>query len=180
MVNRQQLLRSGAIALTLMTFVVSLPHDVSAQSDARSSSLGDAVKGTLLDPTTYAPALVGYDSTIRDWKTSQPFFQNGFVEHNARFTVTGLPDDTPISYGAGRNKILKDALATLEMSVVYNLSDRFLEHALAQRYPEHRRMVRAIGWVGRISLASVISYQLSAPHYQQWRQNQERAARLGF
>jgi hypothetical protein len=160
--------------------ITSVSRQGYAQEHPEPSRLTYAVKGVLLDPTTYAPAILAFDATLRDWKTSQVFFENGFVEKNPRFTVTGLPYDQAMSYESGRTQILKDSLGILEVSAVQNFSDRLLEHALLERFPAHQRMVKAIGWVERASVATLMSYRFAGPHYQQWRQNQALAADLGF
>jgi hypothetical protein len=147
--------------------------------DNRPSFLLDVTKRVVLDPTTYAPAIIAYDATMRDWKSSQPFFQNGFVEHNVRFTVSGRADDFPVDYGVGRRRILSDALANLEMSAVNNVTDSMFEHVLGERYPNHRKLIRALGWIEKSAFASYMSYRLSAAHYRQWQQNEQMASQLG-
>ena len=177
--RRQPLVRwSLTCLLALVGLSTSTP--ALAQDDARATRLVRAVKGTALDPTTYVPALLSYDSTMRDWDTSQPFFRNGFFEKNARFTVTGLSYGQAIGYEAGRTQILKDALSVLEVSAVQNLSERLVEQALLRRFPEHQKMVKAIGWVERMSVASLMSYRLAGPHYRQWRENDALASALGY
>src|SRR5438067_2626827 len=101
-----------AIAFAGITGIV-VPSSASAQE--RPSPVTDTFKRVVLDPTTYAPAIIAYDATMRDWNTSQPFFRNGYMERNERFTLTGRPNDVPISYTAGRNRILSDAFLNLEM-----------------------------------------------------------------
>src|SRR5436190_23366105 len=111
MLSRQHFsLRLMAVLVMFMTLVLANAQFALAQDEKPSSAFGNVVKGVFLDPTTYAPAVIGYHSTMKDWNTSQPFFQNGFVEHNARFTVSGRPDDIAVGYGEGRNRILRDAL----------------------------------------------------------------------
>jgi hypothetical protein len=178
MPTRQQASRI-VTAIALMWALLASMSPVAYAQDERPSPLVDAIKHTVFDPTTYVPGIISYDATMRDWRTSQTFFQNGFVEHNARFTVSGLPDDTAIDYGAGRHLILKDALGAVAVSAVQNLATRLLEESLIRRYPEHRKLVRALGWVERVSVASFLSYQLSAAHYRQAQQNQELAIQLG-
>jgi hypothetical protein len=175
-----QRLRGLTTSLVILTCAVATSRDASAQNDNRQSLLSETVKGTLLDPTTYVPAIVSYDATMRDWKTSQPFFQNGFMEHNARFTVSGLADTTPVGYGTGKTQILNDALVTLGTSVLQNAGNRLVAHALLERYPTHRKMVKTMAWIERISVASLMSYQRSAQHYRQGQHNEELAAQLGF
>jgi hypothetical protein len=134
----------------------------------------------VFDPTTYAPALISYDATMRDWNTSQPFFRNGYVEHNARFTISGRPNDTAVGYTVGKNQILKDTLTTFGTSAVQNLSSRLVERALLAKYPEHRKIVKTVGWIQRIGMASLMSYHLSAAHYRQAAHNASRARELGY
>ena len=81
----------------------------------------------VFDPTTYAPAIIAYDATMRDWKTSQPFFRNGFMEHNSRFTISGRANDVPVSYAEGKKRILADAAANLGMSALNNFTGRVFE-----------------------------------------------------
>ncbi len=85
--------------LLLVQVLLLTPWTAAAQDTGRSSFLVDVAKQVVLDPTTYAPSLIGYDATQRDWATSQPFFRNGYLERNPRFTVSGLPNDVAVSYG---------------------------------------------------------------------------------
>ena len=167
-------------AIVAVLLVLTTAQDVSAQEETPSSVVADIFKGVVFDPTTYAPALISSDATMRDWNTSQPFFRNGYVEANARFTLSGRPNDTAVSYTMGQNQILKDALETFGVSAVQNLSSRLVERALLAKYPEHRKLVRTIGWIQRIGTASLITYRLSAPHYRQARYNAVRARELGY
>ena len=146
----------------------------------RSSAFADIVKGVVFDPTTYAPALISYDVTMRDWNTSQPFFRNGYVESNSRFTLSGVPETRPVGYAVGRNLILKDTLATLGVSAVQNTTSWRVERGLLARFPEHQKMVKTIEWIRRIGIASLMSYHRSAMHYRQAGIKAERAADLGF
>lgn len=181
MLARQHFSLRRFAAYTIVTVaVLSNAQFVAAQEDNRPSVLADTVKGVVFDPTTYAPSFISYDATMRDWNTSQPFFQNGYVEHNARFTITGQPDDRAISYPAGRDQIVKDAAAALGMAMAQNATSRLVEHALLSRYPDHRRAVKTIGWIQRISVAVLMSYRLSADHYRQADANIQRAAQLGL
>jgi hypothetical protein len=181
MLTRQHFsLRVIATFTMIFTLVLASAQFASAQDEKRSSAFADVVKGVVIDPTTYAPALIGYHATMKDWNTSQPFFQIGFVEHNERFTVTGRPDDTALSYVNGRNRILKDSLAAFGVSAAQNVTSRLVERALLQRHPEHPKVVKTIGWIQRIAVASLMSYHLSAPHYRQAQVNMQRAAELGL
>ena len=173
-------LRCFATSTVMTLLVLSTTPLVFGQENAPSAAVASVIKGVVLDPTTYAPALIQYDSTMRDWKTSQTFFQNGYMEHNPRFTLSGRPNDMPLSYTAGKSLIFKDTLATLGVSAAQNLMSRLVEQALLSRYPDHPKAVKTIGWVQRIALASVTSYQLSALHYRQAGLNVQRAQELGY
>jgi len=171
---------SAVFAATLMLSPVYASAQTAGQPQDQPSLFRDVVKRVALDPTTYVPAIVAYDATMRDWNSSQPFFQNGFVEHNPRFTVTGRPDDLAVGYGVGRRRILADALSNLELSAFNNVTDSLFEHVLAAKYPNHRKLIRALGWVEKSAFASYMSYRLSAAHYRQWQENVQRSSQLGF
>jgi hypothetical protein len=133
-----------------------------------------------LDPTTYAPAIIAYESTKLDWDTSQVFFRNGYVEGNPRFTVSGLANDTPMPYGRGDRKILMDSLQILGGSVANNFFERTLEQMIIERYPDHPKLAHTLGWIERTAFASYWSYRLSANHFRQWKANERAAAELGL
>src|SRR5436305_15335970 len=76
-----------------------------AQEVDHSSFVPDIAKRVVLDPTTYAPAVLAWTATRLDWKSSQIFFQNGFGEGNSRFTVSGRSGDIALDYGAGTRMI---------------------------------------------------------------------------
>src|ERR1051325_4602569 len=140
MLTRQHFsLRLAATFVMIFTLLLASAPFAFAQEEKRSSPFADVIKGVVFDPTTYAPAVIGYDATMRDWNTSQPFFRNGFVEHNPRFTLSGVSGDTAISYGAGQQQIIRDTAAILGVSAIHNLSSHLLDQALKERYPEHRK-----------------------------------------
>lgn len=165
----------------LLAMVLCVPSPAIAQEEERSSSfLGSITKQVLLDPTTYAPAIFSYDSAMRDWKTSQPFFQHGFVEKNPRYTITGFAYDRPIGYGDGRRQIASDALAILGTSLVNNISNRVIERLLMDRFPNHPKLVKTLGLIERVSFGAYMSYVLSGDHYRQAQLNDRRARELGY
>ena len=125
--QHQRLARRGTMLVLFVGFLLLSPLRVSAQDSEQSSFLADVFKRTVVDPTTYAPAIIAYHATSLDWKTSQPLFQNGFYEHNQRFTVSGFPNDVPLSYGVGNRKILSDALTNLGVSLVSNMASNMLK-----------------------------------------------------
>ena len=153
---------------------------VSAQDQDHASFVPDVVKKVILDPTTYAPAIVSWKATRLDWQSSQVFFQRGWLERNPRFTVSGRGDDIAIGYAAGNRQIFADAIAALQVSMVNNVSERVIERLLMPRYPNHRKLLRTIGWIERSAIASYWSYRLSAGHLRQWQKNERLAQKLGF
>jgi hypothetical protein len=175
---------SAQRAVLIMLFAVGLSSFSSSRATAQdqqpSSPVISIVKEVVLDPTTYAPAVIAYDATMRDWNSSQPFFRNGYMELNPRFTISGLPNDVPLSYAAGNRRILSDAFGNLGMSLVNNFTDRVFERKLMERYPGHRKIVRAVGWIERLSFNGYMSYALSAAHYRQAQANTAQARALGL
>jgi hypothetical protein len=147
---------------------------------AAGSLVGRIAKGVLLDPTTYTPAVLSYEGMRLDWNTSQVFFQHGFIEQNARFTMSGLPNDQPLGYHAGNREILSIALDNLQTSLVNNVGDRIFEEWLLAKYPNHPKVVKTFGWIERIGFASYLSYLRAGPHFTQWQQNQRLAGEMGL
>lgn len=135
----------NAFCLAMIAVVVFSPSRVSAQKPDPGSFASDVAMRVILDPTTYAPAFIGWTATRLDWESSQVFFHNGFVEDNPRFTVSGHRGDIPISYGAGNRKILGDAIANLQVSVINNVTSQIIERVLIRQNPNHRKLIRAIG-----------------------------------
>jgi len=164
----------------LVALMILLPLRASAQNPDQSSFVADTFKRVILDPTTYAPAVIAYDATMRDWKTSQPFFNHGYFEHNERFTMSGLPNDRPVSYSVGRQRILSDALVNLQMSLANNVADQIFERMLIDRFPNHRKLMRTLGWIERSAFAGYMSYYLSVRHYRQATVNQAWAQQMGL
>jgi len=172
--------RDHAFVIGLVMLMCGVASAASAQDQAHRSLVSDVVKQVLLDPTTYAPTIVAWTATRLDWQSSQAFFESGWTEHNARFTISGLGDDTPMSYRAGNRQILTDAFSNLQLSLVNNASSRVVEGLLIPRYPNHRKLFRTIGWIERSVMASYLSYGLSAGHFRQWQENGRRAQQLGY
>ena len=170
------------LSSTLLLTVLCLlsPSTLRAQDNEQSSWLADIAKRVAFDPTTYAPAIIGYDATMRDWNSSQPFFNAGFVERNSRFTINGLPNGVAVDYTTGKRRILTDGIGNLEMSLANNFASAILERAMTNRYPEHRKLIKVVGWIERVGLASLLSYNLSSKHYRQWQENERTAAQLGL
>jgi hypothetical protein len=85
-----------------------------------------------------------------------------------------------MSYGAGNRRILLDAVANLQLSMLNNASERVVERLLLPRFPNHRTLVRTLGWIERSVVASYWTYRLSAGHFRQWQENGRRAQQLGY
>jgi hypothetical protein len=165
--------------LVVAVFILSAASAFT-QDRTGASFVPDLIKSVMFDPTTYVPAIVAWESTRLDWQTSQVFFQHGFLEQNARFTVSGRANDTAVDYAAGNRLIVTDAFMNLAGSVANNVTDRVIERGLLRRYPTHRTLVRAVGWIERGAVASYVSYLQSASHWRQWQQNQLSARQLGY
>jgi hypothetical protein len=173
-------LRCLTAFVTVAALGVFPVRHAAAQDESTTPGVADVFKGVVFDPTTYAPALISYDATMRDWKTSQVFFHNGFMERNARFTISGLPNDVPVGYEEGRQLILKDTLTTLGVSAAQNLTSRLVERALLSHYPDHPKVIKTIGWIQRIAVGVLMSYHLSEAHYRQAAFNTQQARELGL
>ncbi|HSK11121.1 MAG TPA: hypothetical protein VK911_16180 [Vicinamibacterales bacterium] len=170
---------SRGIVVALMLLAAASAGAQEQEQDQGRLALA-VIKEVALDPTTYAPALIAWGATHLDWQSSQVFFENGWWEQNPRFTVSGRAGDTAIGYGAGNQKIFLDALATLRLSLINNVPERAIEALLIRRYPQHRTLLRTLGWIERTGVASYWAYRLSARHFRQWRENERRARQLGY
>jgi hypothetical protein len=167
--------------LALAIIVILSPAIVSAQSEHRDSSLfWDITKSVVFDPTTYAPAALAYTSMKMDWDSSQMLFRHGWYEQNYRFTVTGRPNDRPVSFIDGNRRIRHMALLHLQESAINNVAVNVFERVLAERYPEHRRLFKTLSWVERIAFASYVSYLASANHFRQAQYNNQLATQYGY
>ena len=164
----------------LLTIVILTPAVASAQSETDSNLFWDVTKAVVLDPTTYAPATLSYTSMKLDWNTSQPLFRNGWVEQNHRFTLSGRPNDVPVSYVDGNKRIRQMALLHLQESIVNNTAVNLFERVLANKYPQHRTLFKILSWAERIAFASYMSYYASAQHFKQAERNRQMALQFGY
>jgi hypothetical protein len=171
---------STAVCGLFLSLLVLTPSVALAQDQPRSNVVLDVAKAVVFDPTTYAPASFSYASQRMDWKTSQTLFQQGWLEHNRLFTVSGKPNDTPISFQEGNRQIARMALLHLQESVVNNVSAQIFERVLADKYPQHRKMFKTLGWVERIGFASYVSYLASVNHFKQSQRNVAMARERGY
>ena len=151
-----------------------------AQAEKPRSFAWDVTRAVLIDPTTYAPALISHEAIRRDWKSSQILFANGWLEQNARFTVSGRTNDVPVSYEEGARRIHRIALTIFQHSAVNNMSARAVERLLVARYPHRKRLIRALSWAERIVFASLLTYTNSADHIRQASTNRRLAREYGY
>ena len=131
-------------------------------------------------PTTYAPAALSYTALKMDWDSSQTLFRNGWVEQNHRFTISGRPNEMPVSYEEGNRRIRQMALLHLQESLVNNAAANIFERVLAEKYPQHRKLFKVLSWVERIGFASYVSYMASANHFRQTERNRQLAVQFGY
>ena len=103
-----------------------------------------------------------------------------WVEQNHRFTISGRPNDAPVSYAEGNKKIRNMALLHLQESLINNAAANVLERVLAEKYPQHRKMFKVLSWVERIAFASYVSYVASANHFKQTERNRQLATEFGY
>ena len=176
---RQRTSRAALCGLLVSWFVMTSGL-ASAQDQPKSKVVLDVAKAIVFDPTTYAPAALAHTSRRMDWKTSQTLFRQGWLEHNHLYTVSGKPDDAPISFDAGNRQIARMALMQLQESFVNNVSAQIFERVLADKYPQHRRLFNTLGWVERIGFASYASYLASVNHFKQSQRNIEMAREYGY
>jgi hypothetical protein len=140
----------------------------------------DVARAVLIDPTTYVPAVISYEAMMRDWKTSQALFAHGWREANPRFTVTGLPNDVPLSYDEGKDRIRGASLKVLQYSALNNALAGIGERFLISKYPHRKKLIRTLSWVERIGYASFIAYRNSADHLRQSQRTRRLAREFGY
>jgi hypothetical protein len=173
-------LQTALCGFVLGSIVLLAPTIVAAQSEPQSSIVWDVTKSVLLDPTTYAPATLSYTSMRMDWETSQPLFRAGWLERNHRFTLSGRPNDRPISYDAGNRKIRNMALLHLQESIVNNVAANVFERVLSEKHPQHRKLFKTLSWIERIAFSSYVSYLASVNHFKQAELNRQLAVQYGY
>ena len=172
---------AGCRAAIVVMVLALIPVPASGQAqEASRPVVWDLAREVLFDPTTYAPAVISYEAIHWDWKTSQVLFAHGWVEANPRFTISGLANDVPVTYVAGRRIIRGTALTILQYSVVNNVAARISVRLLETRYPSHKKLFRTLSWIERIGFASFVTYRNSADHIRQARTNRRIAREQGY
>jgi hypothetical protein len=166
--------------LMLLSIMLLTPAVASAQAETDSNLFWEVTKAVVFDPTTYAPATLAYTSMKLDWDSSQTLFRNGWVEQNHRFTISGRPNDVPVSYAEGNSRIRRMALLHLQESLVNNVAANVFERVLAEKYPQHRKLFKVLSWAERVGFASYVSYLASANHFRQNERNLQLAIQFGY
>lgn len=169
------------VGVLILASVLGLaPASALAQAEQSRPFTWDVARAVLIDPTTYAPALISYEAIRQDWKTSQILFENGWLEQNPRFTVSGKPYDVPVSYDEGTRRIRSVAFTVFGYSTINNVSAGVLERLLVARYPRRRTLIRALSWAERVAFASLLTYRNSADHFRQASSNRRLAREYGY
>ena len=169
--------RLGILVLALLV----APRDALGQAvESPRPFAWDLARAVLIDPTTYAPAVITHEAMSGDWKTSQVFFAHGWVERNPQFTISGLPNDRPVSYEAGTRIITRESLKVFQYSLVNNAAAGIAERLLIQKYPGQRRLIRTLSWIERIGFASFVTYTKAGAHIRQSRENRRLARAYGY
>ena len=101
------------------------------------------------DPTTYALPPIIYTAHRLDWDSSQKLFAHGYPKPTRTSRVTGRVNDVPISYAAGKRRILRYSAAMIGRSALNNGICALVERRLIERSPEHRTLIRTLGWIER-------------------------------
>ena len=166
-------------SLCCLVFLACLGQEVEAQNKV-GQLLKNTAKDVVLDPTTYAPTALSLFGKKLDWDSSQIFFKNGYVESHPAFTISRLPFDTAISHAAGNKKIIEISLPVLRLSVLNNVTVSMSERLLVDRHPNHKKLIKSIGWIEKIAMASYFSYQYSNKNFSQWQLNKRMARELGL
>jgi hypothetical protein len=169
----------GTSHLVIAGLLVSIAA-APVHADGVAEAARDIFKQVVFDPTTYAPAAIHYTAERLDWKSSRVFFQHGYLERNPQFTISGHPDDIPLSYEDGKTVIVGNALMDLSSSLINNTAVRVVERILIAKHPDRQKLIRVLGWIERISYAVSLATVQSSRHFRQWRENDRLAIELGY
>jgi len=142
---------------------------------ADAQGLRHVLTQVALDPFTYSTSAFGYVSARADWKTSQPLFAAGWMEHDPLLTRIGQPDDVPVGYRRGMRTMQINAIWNLATPAAHNAAARLVEGWLTRRFPDHRRLIVVASWAERGATAAVMSYQVAAPAFRQAASNRRAA-----
>lgn len=170
------------LAALVLMFAISLfmPVSANAQDDNAYGLAKSVAKDVVSDPTTYVPFGIALAGTKLDWDSSQIFFEHGFIESNPQFTISGLPNDIPLSHADGNRRVITTSLPALYQSAGNNLTIGIGERLLIRKYPEYRKLIKTIGWIERIAVNGYVAYFQSVNNWKQWQKNKDTARQLGW
>lgn len=154
------------------------PIDARPVDGGRRPLMADVFTRVLKDPTTYALPPIVYTAHRLDWDSSQKLFAHGYLEANPDFTLTGRVDDVPISHEAGKRRILRYSASMIGRSALNNGICALVERRLIERAPQHRKLIRTLGWIERGFVTAYWSYRLTHNQLGQWRDNERVLAGL--
>ena len=132
------------------------------------------------DPTTYLTPFVVYTTHRLDWDSSQKLFAYGYYEANPQYTISGRVNDVPVGYAEGKRKILRYSLSTIGNGLVNNAACAIVERRLIERNPQHRKLIRTLGWIERGVFNAYWAEKLSRNQRLQWQDNNRVLADLRF
>jgi hypothetical protein len=146
--------------------------DTRSMEGAQRPVLAEVFTRVLKDPTTFALPPIVYTAHRLDWDSSQQLFAHGYLEANPKFTLTGEINDVPISHAAGKRRILRYSAETIGRSVLNNSICAIDQAPLDDRAPQHRKLIRTLGWIERGFATAYWSYRLTHNQVGQWMDNE--------
>jgi len=170
---------TGLPALAVATQPVDIrPIDTRSIEGRHRSVYAEVLTRVAKDPTTYALPPIIYTAHRLDWDSSYQLFAHGYIEANPDFTVTGRVNDVPISYAAGKQRILRYSVAMVGRSALNNGICALVERRLIERTPQRRTLIRTLGWIERGAITSYWAYRMSHNQFGQWQKNESMLAGL--
>jgi len=154
--------------------------------DARAGEIGqrpllvETFFRVVKDPTTYITPIAVYTTHRLDWDSSQKLFAYGYLEANPQYTINGRVNDLPVGYSEGKRKILRYSLSTIGNSLVNNAACAIVERQLIERNPQHRKLIRTLGWIERGLFNAYWAEKLSRNQRLQWQDNNRVLADLRY
>lgn len=166
------------VAAILIVSSAALAQEAETRQDRHP--FRSAFVSSLLDPTSVVPPVLFKKWTDDDWRKSQKLFGAGMVEANPLFTVSGKPNDTPISYAAGRRKINLQTMQVAAMTYGIDLSLRSLDNLAQRQDPQNRRALKWGFFAARMATKAYLVHKLANPHRVQAGKNEQMALELGL
>ncbi len=170
--------KTALLSLVCLVLLTGFGREAMAQNKVAGFVKGVA-KDVLVDPTTYGPLGASLLGKKLDWDTSQIFFEHGHGEMNPNYAVNG-PGSKAVSYATGNRKLVVESLLNFQLSIGNNAVTSAAERLLLMKYPEHRKLVKTIGWIEKVAANGYIGYYFSHLNFHQWQANKDRARQLGY